>query len=248
VDLASNSGLAAGATGLTVDLDTNPGLVIGAGGLAVDLASNAGLQVAATGLEVKVKTAGGITKDADGLSVSSSGGEWAYVAKNADAGVASKAFTGLDASAYDYRLIMRDMLLATSTAYVQLVIGSGETPTYQTNYYTNALVSLYDTDTPNPNVLNSSSVGYIRLSPPVDTGYLHSGTVECMQSPTGTYKVNTFDVRGASVHDDATTSVRSICGHGAGFNSGGVTTTALKIIASSGNISGTVELWRRAKN
>jgi|GEM_PF-2599765 len=177
----------------------------------------------------------------------SEGGEFSYSGtKQTFSAVASVSFTGLDTTTYDYMLLFRDVAAATAGANLKAVLGTGSGPTWitTTNYmYVCADMAPGDTAL---TFVRQSADSSMSVSPAIASGNLYNGRLILIENLSQTYKPNLFEVHGQA-YKDFTTAMLKRDGWGVAIDPSVVQTTALKITASSGNISGTIELWRRAK-
>ena len=174
--------------------------------------------------------------------VTAAGGAWEYISGTVVSSDASIDFTGL-AAGYDYHVVCTNLVPATDGTDIDVVIGTGATPTYKTGasdygwaalgYYAGSFAGAYD-----------EADARIELTPAGSSNVSTEG---------GTYEITIHDPGNASEYTKfsfqssyvtATPWHATAVGSATYFSNTAV--TAVRIKAASGNLStGTIRLYRR---
>lgn len=150
---------------------------------------------------------------------------------------------GLDSTYYEYLLIVQDLVCQTDDTQVQLLVGTGAGPTYQTTNYSYAIQIYSHISSAVAGGLSQSAIGLVYPGGTAGLGNAanesYSGNIYIYNpSDTSAYtRINSFG------------SYSRADGNPSGYNINGVwhsttAVTALRIKMSSGNISsGTFKLY-----
>jgi len=150
------------------------------------------------------------------------------------------AFTGLEAG-YDYEVRAHNLTVSTDLAYLDMVYGTGGTPTYVTSNYMNQTIRSVTSTLSSKGNTSDSHIGMWE-----DNGLGNAAGEE------GSFIIHIFDPNSATrtqmigesyLMDDSSNPRRLCFG---GHNTMTTAVTALKWTLSDGTVSGTFRLYRRA--
>jgi hypothetical protein len=182
------------------------------------------------------------TDGAGALSfVTPSGGAWAYLGIVTATGAATVDFESLISATYDnYQIVCNGFSPDGDSVDVNLRVGTGGTPTYQTSAYSWGYARTTELGT--ASLAGSASDGDIKL--------MNSMGTDAVDASDGV--INVFNANDASYPTNITWDLSGGGGGGVGelmrWHGGGrwetaTAITALRVMATSGNISGVFRLY-----
>ena len=216
-------------------------------GLTQATARLLGRTTASTGAIEEITVGSGLSLAAGALTASGSAGALVLLEQHTASASSSLDFTAFISSTYDdYLFKFVNVLPATSTAILQMRVGTGGGPTYDsgTNYGTQLFRHSF-----NASAVSGADSGATSIA--LTTAWLSTGThaiggsLELYDPQSTTFQKY---VSGKFVYPDSGISNMAVSEMGGQWNNSGTAITAVRFLMSSGNItSGTIRVYGIAK-